>query len=83
MDYNLIIICISVGWFITEFEPLHFVLNAIKDKLPKGKLTTFVFEPFNCWQCMTFWSALVISQDFVLACTASLASLLINRWIEK
>lgn len=83
MNYDLVIIFVSVGWFITEFEPLHFVLNAIQEKLPKNSFTRFVFDPFTCWQCMTFWTALIWSQDFVLACLASLASLLLSRWIEK
>lgn len=73
---------IAVGWFIVEFEPLQFVIDALRHKT-KNKWALYLLGSFNCWQCMTFWSALVITQDFFTACISSLGSLIIEEWMRK
>ena len=80
MEYLFII---AIGWFITEFEPLHFVLDAVADKLPKNRLIAYLFGMFTCWQCTTFWTGLVLTQDFKVAVLASLGSLIAQTWISK
>ena len=82
MDLTNILICISVGFFIVEFEPIHYVLDSIKEKA-KNKVVDFFVEMFSCWKCMTFWSSIVITQDFYTACVATVGAVLIERWIEK
>lgn len=75
---------IALGWFIVEFEPIHFVLKALYDKVPSNDVTTYLYSAFSCWQCMTFWSAIVLTHDFYVAIIASLGSMLletlVNRW---
>ena len=79
MEY---LICIAVGWFFVEFEPLHIFIDWVKQKL-NHKLLIYILGAFQCWQCMTFWSALVITGSFYSACLASLGSLVIETWITK
>lgn len=83
MDYISILIVISIGWFIVEFEPIHFFIDAIKEKLPRNKTLDYLLGSFDCWQCMTFWSAIIYTQDFFMACIASLLSLIIQTWMQR
>lgn len=80
MEYLFII---ALGFFITEFEPLHFVLDAVLDKLPKNRLISYLFGAFQCWQCATFWSAIVWYGSFEVAVIASLGSVILEGWMNK
>ena len=80
MEYIFII---ALGWLITEFEPLHFVLDAVKDKLPKSSFIDYLHGAFSCWQCTTFWAGIVLTQDVMTAALASLGSVIIDTWMQK
>lgn len=80
MEYIFII---ALGFFITEFEPLHFVLDAVLEKLPKIRMVSYLFGMFTCWQCTTFWAALAIYQSFEIAVISSLAAVIIEGWMQK
>jgi len=80
MEYLFII---ALGWLVTEFEPLHFVLDAVAEKLPKSRLVSYLFGMFSCWQCTTFWTGLLLTQDIKIAALASLGSLIVDTWIQK
>lgn len=80
MEYLFII---AIGWLITEFEPLHFVLDAVLEKLPKNRLIAYLFGMFTCWQCTTFWTGLILTQDLMTAALASLGSVIIDTWMQK
>lgn len=84
MEHHLIyFICIAVGWLITEFEPLHFVLSAVKEKLPKHELIEYLFSSFSCWQCMTLWGGWIISGDVVTAILSAFGSFVLESWLSK
>lgn len=83
MDYIGIIIVLSIGWFLTEFEPLHMVLEYIEGKLPKHPIISYLFGAFTCFQCMAFWTGIVFTGSFITACVASLLSLIVQTWLEK
>jgi uncharacterized membrane protein len=80
MEYIFII---ALGFFITEFEPLHFVLDAVADKLPKSRMVSYLFGMFTCWQCTTFCASLAIYQSFEIAVISSLAAVIIEGWMQK
>jgi hypothetical protein len=80
MEYIFII---ALGWLITEFEPLHFVLDAVKDKLPKSSFIDYLHGAFSCWQCTTFWTGLAMSGNVFIAATCSLVTHLVSVWIAK
>ena len=74
---------IALGFFITEFEPLHISLKWIEDKLPANKYLSYLIGALSCWQCMTFWSGLIYSHDIFTAMIASLGSVILYGWMQK
>lgn len=78
-----LIYIISLGWLITEFEPLHFVIDAVREKLPRSKFIDYIHGAFGCWQCTTFWTGLAMTGDIFTAATASLITHLVNIWSSK
>ena len=73
---------IALGFFITEFEPLHISLSWLQSKTT-NKYLTYLIGTMSCWQCMTFWSGLVYSQDIFTAMIASLGSVILYGWMQK
>jgi hypothetical protein len=80
MEYLFII---AFGWLVTEFEPLHFVLDAVAEKLPKNRLLSYLFGMFTCWQCTTFWTGLILTQDVMVSALCSLGAVIIDTWMQK
>ena len=74
---------IALGWFITEFEPFHLLLEYIQEKIKPNNITSYLLGSFSCWQCMTFWSGFILTGDFLTACVASLGSLILYGWMQK
>lgn len=74
---------IALGWFITEFEPFHLLLEWLQTKIPTNNITTYLFGAFSCWQCTSFWSGWIYSGDFLTACIASLGSLILYGWMQR
>lgn len=80
MEYLFII---AFGWFVVEFEPLHFILDAVAEKLPKNRILSYLFGMFTCWQCTTFWTGLVLTQDVMVSALCSLGAVIIDIWMQK
>ena len=69
----MIIKILLLGWFVSSFEPLSWLLNEIKWLWPKLILITIT----GCFKCSSFFIGLILSQDMWIALTASvIASIL-------
>lgn len=69
---------IAFGWLVIEFEPLHLFLRWVYGYLPKSELLEYLFNSFQCWQCMTFWGSLVWTGSFKMAVMASFITFIIE-----
>ena len=78
-----IITIMALGFFITEFEPLHISLDWLRTKLPDNLAITFVFGSFSCWQCMSFWSGWIYTGQIFTAIIASMVSVIVYGWMQK
>jgi hypothetical protein len=69
----MIIKILLLGWFVSSFEPLSWLLNEIKWLWPKLILITIT----GCFKCSSFFIGLILSQNIWIALTSSvIASLL-------
>lgn len=78
---------IALGWFLQEFEPIKLLTNAIYIRSGKKEWVEYIFGVFDCWQCSTFWGALVVTLDIKKAIVASFIVFVINMihdiWMLK
>ena len=77
------LVIIAVGWFITEFEPLQFVIDSVTGRLPKHELLVYLRNAFLCVQCMTLWFGWVYTGSFEIAVAASFMSYVLESWLAK
>lgn len=69
----LIIKILLLAWFISEFQPIQWLLQLIPYKLPKLILIAIT----GCFKCCSFWLGLLLSFDIWISLEAALiASLL-------
>jgi len=69
----MIIKILLLGWFVSSFEPIQWLLNEIKNIWIKITLIAIT----GCFKCSSFWIGLILSQDIWTALTASvIASIL-------
>ncbi len=78
-----IITIIAIGFFITEFEPLHIGLGWLDEKLNLHKYIKYLIGAVSCWQCMTFWSGWIYSGNIFTAMIASLFTVILYGWMQK
>ena len=64
-----------VSWWFTHFEPIQ---NYIDDRLI---LPDWLHTALGCWKCASFWSTLIYSQSFIVACATSLTAVCLNKLI--
>lgn len=67
---TLIIKLFLLNWFITQFKPLHWVLEGITSHIPFKWLKTILNEfikIISCKKCLFLWMTLVITQNIWLA----------------
>lgn len=71
-----IIYIIGVSWFVTQLDSM---INALND-MTKGHEEAFLtlLGLASCIKCLTFWTALIVTFNFPLACVASLVAYLID-----
>jgi hypothetical protein len=69
----MIIKILLLGWFVSSFEPIQWLLNEIKNIWIKITLIAIT----GCFKCSSFFIGLILSQDIWIALTASvIASIL-------
>lgn len=63
------------SWLLTRFQPLQMLLEVLPDFL----ITNIVKLLFTCLMCLSFWSTLVFTGDFVFASIMAF----IGFWYDK
>lgn len=81
IDIFFVIKALSLAWFFTHFEPIVSAIGKLKTFL-KIELR-FILSPITCWKCCTFWFALIISGNIVIAAFASMLAYLIDKWVNS
>lgn len=75
---------LALGWLISNFEPLHWIIDWIFLKIvPPSKLTDYIYSAFSCWKCASFWTTFAISGNIYTAAITSMAAYIISEWIES
>jgi len=70
-------------WFVTNFEPLHEVIDRVFMYLPLNKWTLRIHSAFGCPKCVGFWCTLVVSGNFFTACLVSLLSFILEKCLQR
>jgi len=74
---------ILLAYFITRFEPLHWIIDEIKDT--KYKLFNIIIGIIKliltCSRCAALWLTLIISRDPYISIVASFVMVLIEKYI--
>jgi hypothetical protein len=73
--------CLAIGWLISKFEPLHWVIDYIFIRF-EAKFMQFVHSSFGCWKCTSFWTTLVITGNIGYAALVSMVAYLISQWTQ-
>jgi len=76
-DWEIIIKVCLIGWFISNFEPLQNFL--IKNKLFKIKIMQIPKKILQCFKCISFWIALIYTQDVYTAIICSIIAYIYIR----
>ena len=80
----LILKIIGLAWFITRFEPLQWIFDALRMNFkPNRHIIHLLFDLVNvlttCGKCAAFWTGLIISHSIWIA----LLSSFIIFWYDK
>lgn len=46
---------ILIGWFISDFKPLHNLINMLKRNI----FTDTIYNIITCWKCSSFWTGII------------------------
>lgn len=68
----------ALAWWIVSFSPLQ----KLTDKLFKSKkyiLTQIIYKILTCGMCCGFWTGLIITQSFLMACLTSFLTEIMYR----
>lgn len=79
MEYLFLI---SLGWFLQEFEPIKLGGHYLYEKLGRKPIVEYLLGVFDCWQCSTFWGALIWTWDFKAAVVASFLTFVLEMIYE-
>jgi hypothetical protein len=84
MEYLFLI---ALGWFLQEFEPIKLAGHYFYEKTNRKPIIEYILGVFDCWQCSTFWGALIVTWDFKQAVIASFLTFVIEMiheiWMLK
>ena len=81
---ELILSYLAIGWLIANFEPLHWVIDALFIKvIPQSKLADYIHSAFGCWKCTSFWTTLALSGNIYMAAITAMGAYIISEWIES
>lgn len=86
MITQTIITIFLISWFLTTFEPLHWILKLIDSKIKNpiiNTIWTILIIPFSCMKCMAFWLGLIMTGNIISAILVSLISYLFGIIVEK
>ena len=71
---SIIINILLISWFLTTFEPLHWLVNMV-DKIKKNSIIEIIWTvlilPFSCGKCMGFWLGLITTGNLYTAIMCS------------
>lgn len=78
-----LLLLVSFTWWFTNFEPLQNAFDYIFARLPFNYVTNALHSYLGCIKCVAFWSSLLISGDFFIACLASLTAYILQLCLDK
>lgn len=58
-------------WFFTAFEPIQEGVDLLFELLPKNALVNSFWQLLGCQYCLTFWLALGVTRNVVVALALS------------
>lgn len=71
------------SWFITRFEPLQMIIEALPNKLVWNMIKLL----FSCSKCLVFWVTTIMTGDIFIASGMSLFMVIFEktfgRWENK
>jgi len=76
LDSLIILKIMGLGWFISRFEPLQWVIDAIRMNFKPSRNTIhLLFDLISvlttCGKCAAFWTGLILTGNIWMAITAS------------
>ena len=75
----LMLRAIIVANFIVKFQPIQWLLELIKG----GVIKWIAVLLTSCFKCCTFWTTLIYTGDFILACISFAAADIWTKINEK
>jgi hypothetical protein len=81
----LLIKIFLLSHLITNFQPLQWFLEAIKDYFNKNIISKLLYnlliEAISCIKCMSFWTGLIIG-GFWIACLSTFIAYLYSNLLQ-
>lgn len=82
MEWILILKSFLLGWFLAFFEPLQDSLNKwVKPHIPKW--LSYITKSLSCITCLSFWSGIIVFQDFFIGSGAALLAFTYQKIIDS
>jgi hypothetical protein len=78
-----LILLLAVAWWLVSFEPLQLFIDHIFRQFPITNLSNYIHSSLGCWKCSSFWTILIYSGSFQLACLGALTAFIINLCLTR
>jgi hypothetical protein len=78
-----LIFLVAVAWWFVNFEPLQLLFDFIFTQIRVSHLSNYVHSSLGCWKCWSFWTILLVTQNFPLACLGALIAYTIDICLNK
>jgi hypothetical protein len=78
-----LVLLISVAWWFVNFEPFQLLIDFIFKHIRITHLSNYIHASLGCWKCWSFWTILIMTYDFKLACLGALISYFILLCLNK
>lgn len=78
-----LILLIAVAWWFVNFEPLQLLFDFIFTQIRVSHLSNYIHSSLGCWKCWSFWTILIVTQNFQLACLGALIAFIIDICLNR
>lgn len=80
MNYELIILLLSISWFVTHFTPLTTLLFSIESTNP---IIQRIINLLTCWKCCSLWLSipvcLILGQPIYIPLIVSMLGYILEK----
>ena len=79
----ILIQILLLTWFLTHFEPIINGIAVLTIKAAKNKPLIILLGALVCWECLSFWTTFIVTQDIFQAVSVAFVANFIGLIEDK